>query len=50
MPMYDNHKQVKDWIHDQRESRKRKFEFENLDLVDQEYKKKKANGGFTSAE
>ena len=46
--------EIKEWVNEQRESGKKrtfegnKFQFNNLELVEQDYKKKKANGGHTS--
>ena len=47
--------EIKQWVNEQRESGKKrtfdggKFEFDNLELIEQDYKKKKANGGLSSA-
>ena len=47
-------KEIKEWVNDQKESGKKrtfdggKFEFDNLELIEQDYKKKKANGGLSS--
>ena len=46
--------QIKAWVNDQRESGKKKnsegepFQFDNLELVEEEYQKKKFNGGLSS--
>ena len=47
-------KEIKEWVNDQKESGKKrtfdggKFEFDNLELIEQDYKRKKANGGLSS--
>ena len=46
--------QIKSWVNDQRESGKKRtydnkpFQFNNLELVERDYKKKRANGGPSS--
>ena len=46
--------QIKEWVNNQRESGKKRtfegetFQFDNLELVEQDYKKRKANGGRSS--
>ena len=48
--------EIKEWVNDQKESGKKrtfdggKFEFDNLELIEQDYKRKKANGGLSSGE
>ena len=48
--------QIKGWINNQRESGKKRtvdgkpFQFDNLDLIEDDYKKRKANGGHTTIE
>ena len=47
-------KEIKEWVNEQKESGKKrtfdggKFESDNLELIEQDYKKKKANGGLSS--
>ena len=47
--------QVKQWVNNQRESGKKRtfegepFQFDNLELVEQVYKKRRANGGRSSS-
>ena len=46
--------QIKQWVNDQRESGKKRtfdgdeYQYDNLELIEQDYKKKKANGGLSS--
>ena len=48
--------EIKAWVNDQRESGKKRnsngepFQFDNLELVEEEYKKKKFNGGLSSCQ
>ena len=48
--------EIKAWVNDQRESGKKKnsngepFQFDNLELVEEEYQKKKFNGGLSSCQ
>ena len=48
--------EIKAWVNDQRESGKKRnsngepFQFDNLDLVEEEYQKKKFNGGLSSCQ
>ena len=47
--------QIKEWVNNQRESGKKRtfegepFQFDNLELVEQDYKKRRANGGRSSS-